>query len=408
MRRVVITGMGVLSPLGNGVRENFQRLGVYKNAVEELESLKTYKGLNAHLASLVKNFEIPERYTRKVLRSMGPVAVMSLFVSEQALEDAGIERDGDLVRGGRLGVAFGSSSGSIEPLVDFHSMITTHVVRNMTSSTYMKMMPQTTAVNVSLYLKTTGRIIPSGTACTSGSLSIGYAYEAIKFGLQDVMIAGGAEEFSPTQVAIFDTLYATSIKNETPSLTPAPYDKDRDGLVIGEGAAALILEDYEHAKARGAKIIAEIAGFASNTDGTHMTQPNAKTIQIAIEKSMESAGVSPEQIGYVNGHGTATGQGDVAETLATAAAFKRPVPISSLKSYIGHTLGACGAIEAAMTIEMLNRNWYAPTLNLKNVDPACGELDYIMGEGRTIESECAMTNNFAFGGVNTSLIFKKI
>lgn len=408
MRRVVITGMGVLSPLGSGVSKNFKRLGVYKNAVEEIESLKEYKGLNAHLASLVKNFEIPERYTRKVLRSMGPVAVMSLFVSEQALEDAGIDRDGSLVRGGRLGVAFGSSSGSIEPLVDFHSMISTHVVRNMTSSTYMKMMPQTTAVNVSLYLKTTGRIIPSGTACTSGSLSIGYAYEAIKFGLQDVMIAGGAEEFSPTQVAIFDTLYATSVKNETPSLTPAPYDKDRDGLVIGEGAAALILEDYEHAKARGARIIAEIVGFASNTDGTHMTQPNAKTIQIAIEKSMESAGVKAEQIGYVNGHGTATGQGDVAETLATAAAFRRPVPISSLKSYIGHTLGACGAIEAAMTIEMLNRNWYAPTLNLKNVDPACGELDYIMGEGRTIESEYAMTNNFAFGGVNTSLIFKKI
>ena len=408
MRRVVVTGMGVLSPLGSGVRENFERLHVYKNAVEEIESLKDYKGLNAHLASLVKNFEIPERYSRKVLRSMGPVAVMSIFTAEQALADAGIDKDGDLVRGGRLGVSFGSSSGSIEPLVDFHSMISTHVVRNMTSSTYMKMMPQTTVVNISLYLKTTGRIIPSGTACTSGSLSIGYAYEAIKFGLQDVMIAGGAEEFSPTQVAIFDTLYATSTKNETPSLTPAPYDKNRDGLVLGEGAGALILEEYEHAKARGAKIIAEVVGFATNTDGTHMTQPNAKTIQIALEKSMQSAGIDAKQIGYVNGHGTATGQGDVAETLATAAAFKRPVPISSLKSYIGHTLGACGAIEAAMTIEMLNKNWYAPTLNLNEVDPACGELDYIKGEGRTIESEYAMTNNFAFGGVNTSLIFKKI
>ncbi|MBO7520654.1 MAG: beta-ketoacyl-ACP synthase, partial [Opitutales bacterium] len=334
MRRVVVTGMGVLSPLGSGVRENFERLHVYKNAVEEIENLKSYKGLNAHLASLVKNFEIPERYSRKVLRSMGPVAVMSIFVAEQALADAGIDKDSGLVRGGRLGISFGSSSGSIEPLCDFHSMISTHVVRNMTSSTYMKMMPQTTVVNISLYLKTTGRIIPSGTACTSGSLSIGYAYEAIKFGLQDVMIAGGAEEFSPTQVAIFDTLYATSTKNETPSLTPAPYDKNRDGLVIGEGAGALILEEYEHAKARGAKIIAEVAGFATNTDGTHMTQPNAQTIQIALEKSMQSAGIDAGQIGYVNGHGTATGQGDVAETIATAAAFKRPVPISSMKSYI--------------------------------------------------------------------------
>lgn len=407
-RRVVVTGMGALSPLGNSVKENFDRLHVYENKIEVLESLKEYSGLNSNLASVIKDFKIPERYSRKILRTMGPVSVMSLFVTEQALEQAGIEQGGELIRGGRLGVAYGSSSGSVEPLLDFYSMINTKVVRNITSSTYMKMMPQTTAVNISLYLKTTGRIIPSGTACTSGSLSIGYAYEAIKYGLQDVMIAGGAEEFSPTQVAIFDTLYATSSKNETPKKTPSPYDAERDGLVIGEGAATLVLEEYEHAKARGAKIIAEVAGFASNTDGTHMTQPNARTIQVAIEKSMKCAGVDSSEICYVNGHGTATTQGDIAETTATAAAFKRPVPISSMKSYIGHSLGACGAIEAAMTIEMLNSDWYMPTLNLKNVDSACGELDYIINEGRVISGEYAMSNNFAFGGVNTSLIFKRL
>lgn len=407
-RRVVVTGMGALSPLGNSVKENFDRLHVYENKIEVLESLKEYSGLNSNLASVIKDFKIPERYSRKTLRTMGPVSVMSLFVTEQALEQAGIEQGGELIRGGRLGVAYGSSSGSVEPLLDFYSMINTKVVRNITSSTYMKMMPQTTAVNISLYLKTTGRIIPSGTACTSGSLSIGYAYEAIKYGLQDVMIAGGAEEFSPTQVAIFDTLYATSSKNETPKKTPSPYDAERDGLVIGEGAATLVLEEYEHAKARGAKIIAEVAGFASNTDGTHMTQPNARTIQVAIEKSMKCAGVDSSEICYVNGHGTATTQGDIAETTATAAAFKRPVPISSMKSYIGHSLGACGAIEAAMTIEMLNSDWYMPTLNLKNVDSSCGELDYIINEGRVIRGEYAMSNNFAFGGVNTSLIFKRL
>ncbi|MBO5781020.1 MAG: beta-ketoacyl-ACP synthase [Opitutales bacterium] len=407
-RRVVVTGMGALSPLGNSVKENFDRLHIYENAVEVLESLKEYSGLNSNLASVIKDFKIPERYSRKTLRTMGPVSVMSLFTAEQALEQAGIEQGGELIRGGRLGVAYGSSSGSVEPLLDFYSMVNTKVVRNITSSTYMKMMPQTTAVNISLYLKTTGRIIPSGTACTSGSLSIGYAYEAIKYGLQDVMIAGGAEEFSPTQVAIFDTLYATSSKNGSPKETPSPYDAERDGLVIGEGAATLILEEYEHAKARGAKIIAEIAGFASNTDGTHMTQPNARTIQAAIEKSMENAGVDSSEICYVNGHGTATAQGDIAETIATAAAFKRPVPISSMKSYIGHSLGACGAIEAAMTIEMLNSDWYMPTLNLKNVDSACGELDYIANEGRIMSGEYAMSNNFAFGGVNTSLIFKRL
>lgn len=408
MRRVVVTGMGVLSPLGHSVEENFNRLHVYENAIESVDTLKEYKGLNTSLCCLVKDFQIPEHYSRKILRTMGPVSVMSLYTTEQALKQAGIEKDSDLIRNGRLGVAYGSSSGSVEPLLDFYSMINTKVVRNITSSTYVKMMPQTTAVNISLYLKTTGRLIPSGTACTSGSLSIGYAYEAIKAGIQDVMIAGGAEEFSPTQVAVFDTLYATSSKNDAPKSTPSPYDKDRDGLVIGEGSGTLILEEYEHAKARGANIIAEIVGFATNTDGSHITQPNADTIQIAIEKSIQSAGINSSEIGYVNGHGTATMQGDIAETTATAKAFKRPVAISSMKSYIGHSLGACGAIEAVMTIEMLNNNWYIPTLNLKNVDSACGELDYISNEGRTMDCQYVMSNNFAFGGINTSLIFKKI
>jgi 3-oxoacyl-[acyl-carrier-protein] synthase II len=337
---------------------------------------------------------------------MGDVAILSLGATEEAVADSGLA-EADL-QSSRCGVAYGSCSGSILPLIDFYSMIETKEVNSITSGTYLKMMPQTAAVNLSVHYKTHGRLVPTGTACTSGSLAIGNAYELIKYGLQDVMIAGGAEEFSPTQVAVFDTLFATSLKNDSPKTTPAPYDVNRDGLVIGEGACTFILEEYERAKARGAKIYAEIVGFCENTDGTHVTNPNAATMEQALLMSIESSGIDSSEIGYVNGHGTATKAGDIAETAATRAAFGRAVPISSLKSYIGHTLGACGAIEAAMTVKSLASGWYPPTLNLASPDPACAELDYIMNEGRNIDTEYAMTNNFAFGGVNTSLIFRKI
>ena len=267
-------------------------------------------------------------------------------------------------------------------------------------------MSQTAGVNISLYLKTKGRFLPSSTACTSGSLSIGMGYEVIKYGHQDVMIVGGAEELCPSHIGVFDTLYATSQKNDTPNLTPSPFDKDRDGLVIGEGAGTLILEEYEHAKQRGAKIYAEIVGFATNTDGTHITNPNSETMQIVMEKAIKDANISSDEIGYVNAHGTGTKNGDIAETTATYGAFKRQVPISSIKSYTGHTLGACGAIEAILSIMMMNNKWFSPNLNLENIDPECGDLDYIVGTGRNIETQYVMTNNFAFGGINTSLIFK--
>lgn len=407
MKRVVVTGMGLISALGNDVKSSFERLHVYKNAVESLDSLREIKGLNTCLAAPIKNFEIPSHFNRKVLRTMGPVSVMAVVASENALRDADL-LDNDVLTSGRTGVAYGSSFGSAGPVLDFYSMVQTHEVGPITSSSYIKIMPQTTAVNISLYFKTTGRLIPSGTACTSGSLAIGYAYEAIKSGAQDIMIAGGAEEFDATQVAVFDTLYATSIKNDNPSQTPSPFDVNRDGLVIGEGAATLILEEYEHAKARGAKIYAEIVGFGTNTDGTHITQPNKDTMAECMKLSLQCANVEPESIGYIDMHGTGTKHGDKAESLATESVFGNHTPCSTQKGYVGHTLGACGALESIWAIEMMNNNWFAPTLNLKDVDPECGKLDYIIGSGREFETQYVMNNNFAFGGINTSLIFKKI
>ena len=407
MKRVVITSMGLISALGCDVKSSFKYLHELKNAVQTMPDLEKYKGLNSHLAAPIQNFIVPEHFTRKVLRTMGPVSVMAVCSAEQALNQAGL-LDNSVLTDGRCGVAYGSSWGSIEPVVDFFSMMQTNEVSSITSSTYVKMMPQTTAVNLSLYFKTTGRLIPSGTACTSGSLAIGYAYEAIQNGLQDVMIAGGAEEFSPTQVAVFDTLFATSTKNNQPQTTPSPFDANRDGLVIGEGAGTLVLEEYEHAKARGAKIYAEIVGFGTNTDGTHITQPNAKTMAKCMELALKSAKISSNDIGYINAHGTGTGHGDIAETTATEKVFGSNTPISSLKSYVGHTLGACGALEAIWSIEMMNHSWFAPTLNLTNPDSKCGNLDYIIGQGRNIDTDYVMSNNFAFGGINTSLIFKRL
>ena len=407
MKRVVVSGIGLVSALGCDKDSVFERLHIYKNAVVVRDDLAQIKGLNAHMVAPVNGFVIPEHFTRKVLRTMGPVSVMAVWSAEQALEDAGLLND-EIITSGRTGVAYGSSFGSAGPVLDFYSMVKTHEVGPINSSSYIKIMPQTTAVNISLYFKTTGRLIPSGTACTSGSLSVGYAYEAIKSGAQDIMIAGGAEELDATQVAVFDTLYATSVKNDTPDKTPSPFDVSRDGLVIGEGAATLILEEYEHAVKRGAKIYAEIVGFGTNTDGTHITQPNKDTMAECMRLSLNVAGLKPESIGYIDMHGTGTKHGDMAESLATEMVFGNKTPCSTQKGYVGHTLGACGALESIWSIQMMNNNWFAPTLNLKTPDPECGKLDYIMGTGREFSTDYVMNNNFAFGGINTSLIFKKM
>lgn len=406
-KRVVITGMALTSPLGSSVKSSFERLHILENCIQYDKSLEQYKGLHTRLDTRVKDFEIPSDFTRKTMRTMGNVAIMSVATAREALDDAGLLGD-EIITNGLTGVAYGSCSGSIDAIMDFYSMCVNHEIKNLNSGSYIRMMSHTSAVNISLFFKTHGRIIPTSTACTSGSMAIGYAYETIKSGVQTVMIAGGAEEHSPSNIGVFDTLFATSVKNDTPNLTPSPFDKDRDGLVIGEGAGTLILEEYEHAKNRGAKIYGEVVGFATNTDGTHITNPNPEMMSEVMFQSLKDAGLASNNIDYINAHGTGTITGDIRETQATFNVFGNKVPISSLKSYTGHTLGACGAIEAIMSIEMMNNNWFCPTLNLKNIDKKCENLDYIMSKPRIIEAEYIMSNNFAFGGINTSLIFKRI
>jgi 3-oxoacyl-[acyl-carrier-protein] synthase II len=287
-------------------------------------------------------------------------------------------------------------------------MISEKSTKGINATTYIKMMGHTAPVNLGVFLGVTGRIITTSSACTSGSQGIGYGYETIRAGQQRAMIAGGAEELCVTEVAVFDTLFATSVRNDAADTTPRPFDIDRDGLVLGEGAGTLILEEFDHAQARGAPVYAEIVGFGTNSDGCHVTQPSAKTMQVAMELALADADLPPSAIGYVNTHGTGTQHGDVAESLATCKLFGNQVPVSSLKSYMGHTLGACGALEAWMSIEMMRSGWFAPTINLASVDPACAELDYIVNQGRVLDCEYVMSNNFAFGGINTSLIFRRM
>lgn len=405
-RRVVVTGFGGISSLGHDWSSIAASLKAMQNKVVRMDEWDRFDNLNTRLAAPVTDFEVPAHYSRKKIRSMGRVSLMATLASELALEDAGL-LDSDFLTSGDVGIAYGSSTGSTDPLIGFGRMLDTGDMSGIDATSYIRMMAHTTAVNVGVYFGLQGRIHTTSSACTSGSQGIGYAYEAIKYGMQTAMLAGGGEELCPSEAVVFDTLFATSTKNDMPASTPRPFDKNRDGLVIGEGACTLVLEEMEHAMARGAHIYAELVGFGTNSDGQHVTQPNVTTMEGAIRLALKDAALTADAIGYVNAHGTATDRGDVAETRATAAVFGSRMPISSLKSYTGHTLGACGALEAWCSIMMMNEGWFAPTINLNDIDPDCGELDYIRGELRELETDYVMSNNFAFGGINTSLIFKR-
>jgi len=406
MKRVVVTGAGAVSALGNDWATVRERLAAGRNAVVRMPDWEDIRGLNTRLGAPVPAFTPPPHYTRKLTRSMGRVSLMAVMASEAALADAGLTGS-PLITSGRMGIAYGSSTGTPSAVQDFARMMTERSTEDISATTYIKMMPHTTAVNIGVFFGITGRILTTSSACTSGSHGIGYAFETIRMGRQTAMLAGGAEELDATEAAVFDTLFATSTRNDAPAATPRPFDANRDGLVLGEGAGTLVLEELEHAQARGARILAEIVGYGTNSDGAHVTQPQAGTMAVAMRLALEDANLTPDAIGYVNAHGTATDHGDVAESHATHAVLGPNVPISSLKSYLGHTLGACGALEAWMTIAMMRDGWFAPTVNLTEPDPRCAPLDYIMGAGRKLETEYVMSNNFAFGGINTSLVFRR-
>lgn len=406
MKRVVVTGMAGITSLGETADQIFAQFEQGNSGIRYMPEWEQFTDLRSKLAGPVASYTVPKHFNRKVTRGMGRVALMSTVCAEKALEDAALLND-PILSSGQTGVAFGSSAGSVDAIREFGSMLHDNNMNKLNATTYIRMMSHTSAVNMTVYFGLKGLTLPTSSACTSGSMAIGQAYEAIKYGKQTVMLAGGAEELSAAGSAVFDVLLATSSQNEHPEKTPRPFDAKRDGLVIGEGAGCLILEEYEHAKARGAKIYAEVIGYGSNSDGQHVTRPDSEMMGRCMELALSDAQVPADQVDYVNAHGTSTDQGDIAETQATARVLGKK-PISSLKSYFGHTLGACGAIEAWLSIEMMLRSQFIATLNLEEIDALCGDLDYIVQQSRKMKANMIMSNNFAFGGINTSLIFKRV
>ncbi|GJL82852.1 MAG: beta-ketoacyl-ACP synthase II [marine bacterium B5-7] len=406
-RRVVVTGMGGVSALGSDWESICIRLKNGDSAIRYMPQWSDIEGLGCLLGAPVVDFQQSAVIKRKHKRGMGRSAQFSIAAAVSAVDQAGLLSD-PVLESGATGAAFGSSSGSVEAVLEFGGVLINRSLGTLSATSYIRMMPHTLVANVGMYFGLKGRLIPTSSACTSSSQAIVFATEAIRHGYQDIMIAGGADELEPTHAAVFDLLYATSTKHDTPDETPRPFDANRDGLVIGEGSAAVVLESLEHALARGATILAEVEGVATNSDGRHVTQPTAETMQRVMCMAMADANLEQGQIDYVSAHATATLTGDIAESNATESALGRHVPVSSLKGYFGHTLGACGALEAWLGIEMMNHGWFAGNRMLENIDPECGKLDYIMGsEGVELSCQRFMTNNFAFGGVNTSIIFSR-
>ena len=407
MRRVVVTGMGGLTALGGTWPEIRARMAEGETGTRRMREWEPLVDLNTKLGSAVDWFDHTTAYPRKTARSMGRVAVMALSAAEKALAEAGLTGD-PVLKSGRVGVSCGSSFGATEPVKDFATFMATGKAGGLNATSYIRMMSHTAPVNIGIHLGLTGRVITTSSACTSGSQGIGYAYESVRGGQADIMLAGGAEQLCPTMAVVFDTLFATSTRNDAPATASRPYDKSRDGLVIGEGAAILVLEEYEHARARGAVPLAEIVSFATNSDGAHVTQPQSETQAAMMREALVAAGLGRDDIGFISGHGTATDTGDIAETAATREVYGERAPIHSLKGHFGHTLGACGAIEAWLSIAMMRDRWFPPTANLSEVDPRCAPLDYIMREPRRLDVEHFVSNNFAFGGINTSLVFRRV
>ncbi len=405
-RRVVVTGCGGLTALGHDWPTIRSALLENRSGVRYMSDWDEYGELHTRLGAPAQAFELPSHYNRKIMRGMGRVSTLSVRASELALEDAGLIGE-PILRSGRAGIAYGSSAGSIKPIIAAGRFAEMGTLRGAAPNSYVQMMAQTGAVNIGVFFKITGRLIPTCSACTSGSQGIGYSYETIQDGRQELMVAGGADELSVVSAVVFDMIGATSTLNESPGRAPRPFDSERDGIVVGEGGATLILEDLEHARARGARIHAEVAGFASNTDGTHITRPNMETMAEVMRAALDNAGLKPDQIGYVSAHATGTDRGDVAESRATLEVLGDRVPVSSMKGYFGHPIGACGPLEAWLAIRMMNEGWFAPTRNLENPGEDIAPINHIIGKPLEAEVDYVMSNNFAFGGINTSLIFKR-
>lgn len=406
-RRVVITGCSAITPIGRTKEEILHHL---KEGISGVKELREDEVLTPYIHSRVfgtVSDPIEYNFARQHRKTMGPVSYYACQVSKEALDEAGLDKS--FITSGRLGVAFGSTHGS--PSVQ-RSIYKTFFSDSRASSSigavdYLKSMVDTTAVNITKMFGITGRVISSCTACTTSSQSIGYGYETVKFGLQDAMLCGGADEYDATTVAVFDNLLACSTAfNDTPHLTPRPFDENRDGLVVAEGAGAILLEEYGHASARGARILGEIIGFACNNNGGDLIMPNLAGITETIRIGLRDAKIDPGDVDLISAHATATKMGDVIEAQAIHGMYGNRPPVIALKSYMGHTMGSCGAIETIIMLHLMNEGIVVPTLNLEVVDERCAMINHVTRNAEH-RSRVASIQNFAFGGVNTNIFIRK-
>jgi 3-oxoacyl-[acyl-carrier-protein] synthase II len=402
--RVVVTGMGLASPIGNSLDAVARALVEGRGGVKVIPELAEIAQMKTRLGAPVEVdlSVLPKKRTR----TQGRVALLSTWATGQALADAGLAAD--YVSSGKVGLAYGSTGGTTPAAKDFlEKLHLRRTLEGIQASTYLKFMSHTCAANVGQYYAIRGRVITTCSACVSSSQAIGYGYEAVRAGQQEVMICGGAEELDVVHAGIFDLMFATSSHyNDRPDESPRPFDADRDGLVVGEGAGTLVLERLDLAQARGARIYGEVLGFATNCDGLHMTAPSEDGMIRVMQAALADAGLSADRIDYVNAHATATDLGDVCESRAVHRVLGDKVPVSSTKGFTGHTLGGCGVIESVFCLAMLRDGFLAPNKNLARPHPDCAPLDYVIGAPRQARPRIVMNNNFAFAGLNTSLIFR--
>jgi len=405
LRRVAITGMGSVSPMGRGVPALLQGVREGRSAVRAMPEWDPYLGLACRVGAPA-GLEEERRIPRKYRRSMSRMSIFGVQAAEEALADAGVEAG--LAASGRLGCVIGSTMGGAESLNEaFEALIPEKDLSKLTAMKFFQCVSHTVAMNVAAYLGLTGVVMATSAACSSAIQALGVGYDLIRLGRQDLVLCGGAEELHATVTGSFDVLSAASSRfNEAPARTPRPFDRDRDGLVCGEGCGVLVLEDRDRARSRGARIHGEVIGYHTGGNGDHVSQSNRATMVACIREALASAGLTPGDIDYLNAHATATLHGDAQEAEAIREVFGDRVPVSSLKGYFGHTLGASGALELIVTLEMMKEGRVYPTHNLETVSPDCLGIRHVTSpETRRIDT--VMKNSFAFGGINAVLVCRR-
>jgi 3-oxoacyl-[acyl-carrier-protein] synthase II len=405
MKRVVITGIGVVSPFGYGSQSLVDGFEAGRSAVRYMQGWDIYKGMRSHVGA-PSEMKDEKKIPREKRRTMGILSIFAVQAAEQALADAGIPV-AEIPRL-RTGCVIGSTMGSAKSITEvFEIMLPDRDLSRLGSSLFFQCMSHTAAANVAQFLELNGYIMSTSAACASALHALGTGFDLIRTGRQDIMLCGGAEELHPTVTGSFDVLFATSsMYNHTPHRTPRPFDRDRDGLVCGDGSGILVLEDLERAVSRGARIYAEIVGYSTSGNGSHVSQSNRDSMVRCMKDTLKEAGLDTADVDYINAHATATVQGDKEEAEAIRELFGESVPVSSLKGHIGHTLGASGAIELIASLLMMERSIIYPTLNLENIDTECGGIMHVR-EKKQKDIRLVLKNGFAFGGINATIACKR-